>query len=143
MKVHKASLFLLCLLVATIATPNTSHARMLEDWEIGISKQTPQAEKESRRASYMHYKAEADALYIGEWINKRTGKPLTITADYWGEQQYTYRSTSFDYGNLDKRILHVELEGHKRTIYFDVSKPNEFTAYNPEYKITSQYIRKQ
>lgn len=143
MKARKASLFLLCLLVATIATPNTSQARMLEDWEIGISKQTPQEQKERFRASYMHYKNEADALYIGEWINKRTGKILTITADYWGEQQYTYRSTSFDYGNLNKRILHMELEGHKRTIYFDVNKPNEFTAYNPEYKITSHYIRKQ
>ncbi len=143
MKARTASLFLLCLFVATIATPNTSQARMLEDWEIGISRQTPQEQKERFRASYLHYKNEADSLYMGEWYNVRTGTPLSITPEYWGEAQYTYRGTSFDCGNWDKRIIYMELEGHKRTIYFDVSKPNEFTAYNPEYKITSHYIRKQ
>lgn len=143
MKVRKASLFLLCLFVATIATPNTSQARMLEDWEIGISRYTPQEQKERFRSSYMHYKNEADALYMGEWYNVRTGTPLSITPEYWGVQQYTYRETWLDRDNPNKRTILVELEGHKRTIYFDVSKPNEFTAYNPEYKITSHYIRKQ
>ena len=143
MKARKASLFLLCLFVATIATPNTSQARMLEDWEIGILRDTPQEQKERFRASYLHYKNEADALYMGEWYNVRTGTPLSITPEYWGVQQYTYRETWLDRDNPNKRTILMELEGHKLTIYFDISKPNEFTAYNPEYKITSHYIRKQ
>ena len=143
MKARKASLFLLCLFVATIATPNTSQARMLEDWEIGILRYTPQEQKERFRASYLHYKNEADALYMGEWYNVRTGTPLSITPEYWGVQQYTYRETWLDRDNPNKRTILMELEGHKLTIYFDISKPNEFTAYNPEYKITSHYIRKQ
>lgn len=143
MKARKASLFLLCLFVATIATPNTSQARMLEDWEIGISKFTPQEQKERFRAEYLHYKKEADSLYMGEWYNVRTGTPLSITPEYWGIQQYTYRATRLDRDNSNKRTILMELEGRKLTLYFDLSKPNEFTTYNPAYKITAHYKRKQ
>ena len=143
MKVLKVSIVLVCLISVFGADVYTAHARMLEDWEIGISRQRPQEQKEQFRASYLHYKNEADSLYMGEWYNVRTGTPLSITPEYWGEEQYTFRGTSFDSSNWNKRILHMELEGNKLTVYFDVSKPNEFTAYNPEFKITSHYKRKQ
>ena len=143
MKYGKLLVSLLYLVCVFGADVYTAHARMLEDWEIGILKQTPQEQKEQFRAEYNFYRKEAESLYIGEWYNVRTGTNLSITKDYWGESQYTYRSTSFDCGNWDKRIIYMELEGHKLTIYFDVSKPNEFTAYNPEFKITSHYKRKQ
>lgn len=132
-----------CLVCVFGADALPVHARMLEDWEIGISRDTPQEYKERVRASYMHYKREADALYIGEWYNVLTGTQLSITPEYWGAQQYTYRRTSFDCSNRDKRIIYMEIEGHKLTIYFDVSKPNEFKTYDPEYKITAQFKHKQ
>lgn len=143
MKSLKLLVSLLCLICVFGADALPAHARMLEDWEIGISRQTPQEQKERFRAEYLHYKNEADSLYIGEWVNTRTGTPLSITAEYWGEEQYTYRSTSFDCGNWNKRTILMELEGHKLTVYFDISKPNEFTTYNPAYKITAHYKRKQ
>lgn len=143
MKYGKLLVSLLCLICVFGADAYTAHARMLEDWEIGILRYTPQEQKERFRASYLHYKNEADALYMGEWYNLRTGTPLSITPEYWGVQQYTYRETWLDRDNPNKRTILVELEGHKRTLYFDISKPNEFTAYNPEYKITSHYKRKQ
>ena len=143
MKYGKLLVSLLCLICVFGADALPAHARMLEDWEIGISRQTPQEQKEQFRASYMHYKNEADSLYMGEWYNVRTGTPLSITPEYWGESQYTFRGTSFDSGNWNKRILHMELEGDKLTVYFDVSKPNEFTAYDPDYKTTAHFKRKQ
>ena len=143
MKSIKLVAILFCFVCVFASDAITAHARILEDWEIGISKDTPQIEKEKRRASYHFYRKEAESLYIGNWYNAATGKPLSITPEYWGIQQYTYRATSFDTSNANTRIIYMELEGHKRTLYFDVSKPNEFTAYNPEYKIMSHYIRKQ
>ena len=143
MKVLKVATMLVCLICVFGADALPAHARMLEDWEIGILRQTPQEQKERFRAEYNFYRKEAESLYIGEWYNVRTGTHLSITPEYWGEQQYTYRATSFDCGNWDKRTILMELEGRKITVYFDVSKPNEFTAYNPEFKITSHYKRKQ
>ena len=143
MKVVKVTIVLLCLICVFGADAYTAHARMLEDWEIGILRYTPQEQKERFRASYLHYKNEADSLYMGEWYNVLTGTHLSITPEYWGGHQYTYRRTSFDCSKRDNRIIYMEIEGHKLTIYFDVSKPNEFIAYDPDYKTTAHFKRKQ
>lgn len=143
MKVVKVSIMLVCLICVFGTDVTTVHARLLEDWEIGILRYTPQEQKERFRASYLHYKNEADSLYMGEWYNVRTGTPLSITPEYWGDVQYTYRYTRLDRDNPNKRMIIMELEGRTLTVYFDLSKPNEFTAYNPEFKITSHYKRKQ
>lgn len=137
------SLSVLTLMIANVAVMTKVEARMLEDWEIGVFKESPEELKIQRRTAYLKAKKEADSLYIGEWINTNNNRLLSITPEYWGNAQYTYRGGGIDWDNPNKRILYMELEGHRLTVYFDISKPDEFTAYRPELKITSHYIRKK
>ncbi len=137
------SIGILSFMIANVAVMTKVEARMLEDWEIGVYKESPEELKIQRRAAYLKAKKEADSLYIGEWINTNNNRLLSITPEYWGNAQYTYRGGGMDWENPNKRILYMELEGHKLTVYFDLSKPDEFTTYRPEFKITSHYIRKK
>ncbi len=137
------SIGILSFMIANVAVMTKVKARMLEDWEIGVLKETPEEVKIQRRSAYLEAKNEADSLYIGEWINTNNNRLLSITPEYWGNLQYTYRASGRDWSNPNKRILYMELEGNKLTVYFDLNKPDEFTTYRPEFKTTSHYIRKK
>ena len=137
------SLSVLTLMIANVAVMTKVEARMLEDWEIGIHKNMPEAEKQQKRSAYLYRKADAEYFYLGEWINTKTNRVIGIDQDYWGGLQYTYKSTHRVATEPNRRIFYVDIEGKRAIVYFDVRHRNEFTVFIPERKETTNYIRKQ
>ena len=143
MKYVKLVLSLFYLICVFSADVTTVHARLLDDWEIGIRRFTPPAEKERKRLAYVTQLMEAMRYALGTWINTKTNYDMEIDDKYWENIEYTFVRSHGVYNQPNRLIFDIYLEGHKAIVEFDRRNPNEFTIFIPDRKRIETYKRKK
>ena len=143
MKVLKVSIMLVCLICVFGADITTVHARLLDDWEIGVRKFTPPKEKERKRLAYVTQLMEAMHYALGTWVNTKTNYSMEIDHKYWENLEYTFIRSHSVYNQPNRLIFDIFLEGEKAIVEFDRSNPNEFTIVRPDRSSIEKYKRKK
>ena len=143
MKYVKLLVSLLCLICVFGADVATVHARLLDDWEIGIRKFTPPKEKERKRLAYVTQLMEAMHYALGTWVNTKTNYDIEIDDKYWANLEYTFIRSHNVYNQPNRLIFDIYLEKEKAIVEFDRRNPNEFTIVRPDRSSIEKYKRKQ